>query len=425
MINNGLKFSNPNHHQNQLRLKIKSAQKSCLYKAQGMLVLCLLSINACCFAANPTVVKQLALTSNNLSLLALKLSQKKVKEQYLQHLMLRDNYSDYLKFEHDQARIKQLLNNKDQELSQKLSVFDHNPVFILQQRISIESFSHARSTIDIRNFLIGATKYILRSDDDIKDGLPDHFLLLFANLELLKDIKVEYLVFDKLGKDMSTLFLEAKLQLPKLQNDKYFQTVISSFKLYQSPQKKQLLASVTEQRPVNDIINNWFLAGGFSNSLVGIHGFSFLGYRLQDMFSYPIKAKKYCKKTQKLSGHQIIVCNKAYTENSRLIITYVGGKVARLDLIASNKLNKAEKRKISKYIMSQLKQSTAIFDQDISTWSKYNVDFAFHSGIFFDQTNPQSRYQPLFAKTDPDHANNSLIITMMASASKKFIEEIK
>ncbi|HHL31520.1 MAG TPA: hypothetical protein ENJ41_02965, partial [Oceanospirillales bacterium] len=100
MINNGLKFSNPNHQQIQLRLKIKSAQKSCLYKAQCLLVLCLLSINTCCFAADAALVEQLALTSDNLSLLALKLSPKKVKEQYLQHLMLRDNYSDYLEFEH-------------------------------------------------------------------------------------------------------------------------------------------------------------------------------------------------------------------------------------------------------------------------------------------------------------------------------------
>jgi hypothetical protein len=222
------------------------------------------------------------------------------------------------------------------------------------------------------------------------------------------------------------LYLEAMLSLPAFQNSNNLQTVIENIKIFESKNKKQLLAVKSENRKNTDVINGWLLSEGITNKLIGIHAFSFFGYRLQDLMGDVLTLRNICNKTIKLKAQQLVVCNKKYSENSTIIITYIGGIIAQLDLVATGKLSLQEKKKLSKFLMLYLGQTKAMFENDTLKWSKYNVDFEFYADAFFDKTSVESKfYFPYNKPNEIEPSEHTLIVTMMSHATKKLLQEIK
>lgn len=375
----------------------------------------------------------LELNGENLTQLALKNSSAEKLNQYALFLAKTENSTEYYKVRKDSKKLQKLIARKHKELMTTLAKVPRKSYFKLAQEISYESYDQDSALLSIRNFLLGSTKYISRKDHP-DDGLPDHFFLLFANLEILKDIKVGKNKFKELlerrnlkKKPLSKkLYLEATIALPKYQNEDNFQTVIKHLNIYESKAKKNLLVSKQENKNTNNIINNWFLADGITSQLIGIHAFSFFGYRLQDIMGDPIILQPFCKKTIRIGLHQTIVCNKPYTKNSTLVITYIGGVVAQLDLIATGKLSLEEKKRISKILMKQLNKPKTLFQKSSEKWSKYAVNFEFYSDAFFDRTSKESQYHFSFGKSnEPVVSGKTLIVSMISEATKKLIEEHK
>ena len=392
-------------------------------------IICLLLITAIAISAE----EKIELTADNLTLLALKNSSAKKINNYALVLAKTENSPEYYSVRKDNEKLAGLIQRKNQELATKLAKISNKSHFILSQKIRYESYDEKTGQLQIKKIIQGSTKGILRSKHR-EDGLPDHFFLLFANIELLNDIKADKNKFTKLlekrnNKNSQTsreLYIEITVVLPKYQNNKNFQTVIKNISIYASKAKKILLVSKQETQKTTNIINKSLLADGITNKLIGIHAFSFFGYRLQDRMADVIKHQNFCKKTIKMGDHQIIVCKKQHSENVSLIITYIGGVIAHLDLIATGKLNFEEKKKISKYIMRQLKRTKSLFQSPNQKWNKYGVDFDFYSDAFLGKTSTESQYQFSYNKAnDPIETGNTLIVSMISQATKKLIEENK
>jgi len=392
-------------------------------------MICLLLITVVVISAE----EKFELTADNLTLLALKNSPAKKINSYALVLAKTQNSTEYYSVRKDSEKLAELIQRKTQELTTSLAKISNKSHFTLSQKIRYESYDEKTGQLQIQKIIQGSTKGILRSKHR-DDGLPDHFFLLFANIELLNDIKVDKNKFAKLLKKRSNknsqtskeLYIEITLVLAKYQNNKNFQTVIKNISIYASKAKKLLLASKQETHKTTDIINKSLLADGITNKLIGIHAFSFFGYRLQDRMADVIKHQSFCEKTIKMGKHQIIVCKKQHSANVNLVITYIGGVIAQLDLIATGKLSFEEKKKTSKYIMRQLTRTKSLFQSPNEKWSKYGVDFNFYSDAFFGKTSIESQYHFSYKKTnDPIETGNTLIINMISQATKKLIEENK
>ena len=392
-------------------------------------IICLLLITVVAISAE----EKFELTADNLTLLALKNSSAKKINNYALVLAKTENSTEYYKIRKDSEKLAALIQRKNKELATSLEKISNKSHFTLSQKIRYRSYNENTGLLTIQDFIQGSTKAILRSKHR-DDGLPDHFFLLFANKELLNDIKVDKNKFTELlekrkkenSQASKELYIEMTMVLAKYQNEKNFQTVIKNINIYASKAKKLLLISKQETQKTTDIIDNSLLADGITNKLIGIHAFSFFGYRLQDRMSDVIKQKKICKKTTRMGQHQIIVCKKPYGENSNLIITYIGGVIAKLDLIVMGKLSFEEKKRTSKYIMRQLNRTKSLFQSHSEKWSKYGVDFKFYSDAFLDKTSVESGYHFSYNKADdPIEKGNTLIISMISHATKKLIEENK
>ena len=369
----------------------------------------------------------LELNDKNLTSLALKNSADESLDKYALFMLKTENSNEYYTFRKDPEKLKQLIKVQKNKLNMRLKIFPDHPRFILKQTIKIESYDKQQGLINIRDILHGSIKTIARKNS--KDGLPTYFFLLMANLEILNNIKVDKTTADNLQLEKNKskpYYLEATLTLPRYQNNKNFQAVIENIKIFTSENKKQLLAVKTENRKSEEIINNRLLTDGITNKLIGIHSFAFFGYRLQDLMGENVSLRKICKKTIKLKSHQVVVCTNNYSENSAIIITYVGGIIAQLDLIATGKLSLMEKKKLSKFLMLHLGQTKAMFQLDSLFWTKYNVDFKFYADAFFDKTSVESKfYFPYNKPNEIQPSEHTLIVTMMSQATKKLIQEIK
>ena len=370
---------------------------------------------------------RLQLNDENLTSLALKNGGEEKLDKYALFMLKTQNSSEYYKFRKNPEKLKQLIKVQKDKLNIRLEGFPDNPEFILKQTIKIESYDKEKETINIRKILHSSIKTITRKTS--KDGLPTYFLLLMANLEILTNVKVDKIIADNIQLKQNKskpYYLEAVLTLPKYQNNKNFQAVIKNIRIFASENKKQLLAAKTESRKNEEIINNWLLSDGISSNLIGIHGFSFFGHRLQDMMGETVPLRNICKKTIRLKSHQVIVCTKTYSENAAIIVTYLGGVIAKLDLIATGKLTLTEKKRLSKFIMLYLTQTKSLFEHDSISWAKYNVDFEFNGDAFFDKKSVESKfYFPYNKLNEIQPSEHTLIVTMMSHATKKLLKEIK
>ncbi|MBL4660851.1 MAG: DUF4852 domain-containing protein [Alcanivoracaceae bacterium] len=390
-------------------------------------MICLLLITVVVISAE----EKIELTADNLTLLALKNSPAKKINNYALLLAKTENSTEYYSVRKDSEKLAALVERKNKKLATSLAQISNKSHFTLSQKIRYKSYDEKTGQLIIQKIIQGSTKAILRNKHK-DDGLPDHFFLLFANIELLSDIEVDKNKFTKLlekrnnenAQTSKSLYIEMTMVLPKYQNQKNFQTVIKNINIYASKAKKLLLASKQETQKTTDIITRSLVAEGITNKLIGIHAFSFFGYRLQDRMADVIKHQSFCKKTIKMDKHQIIVCKKPHSENSSLIITYIGGVIAQLDLIATGELNFEEKKRTSKYIMRQLNRTKSLFQSPNEKWSKYGVDFDFYSDAFFGKTSTESQYHFSYNKSnDPVETGNTLIISMISQATKKLIEE--
>jgi hypothetical protein len=369
--------------------------------------------------------KLLEVNNKNLTLLALKFVDKKTLDKYILYLAKSKYGIEYYKHLTDKTSVDKLIYRVENELKNKLLNVSTSSKYLFSYDSNLNMENIQSSTVKIKSFAHIPQKSIMRYDN-LKDGLPDHFDLLFANIDILSKVQIHpqtlktYLTKDK---NMETkIFVELILILNSYQNDKNFQTIISEVKVYDSPRKKYLLASIKEQQSTKEIVKKLFLKDGITNKLIGIHAFSFLGYRLQDQLIESKKLNDYCTKRFKNGINQVIICKMKYTDNSALVITYLGGIVAQIDLIAIGKLNPNEIIKIKKAILISLKRSKNMFSKFSDKWTKYKVDFEFYSDALVNKKNIESTYiYPDVIEFNSTVNTYTLIVTMMSKATKKLL----
>lgn len=363
--------------------------------------------------------------NTNLSLLALKFSDEKTIDKYVLYLA-KSKYSKlYYKHLKEKTSPDKLISRVKKELKNKLKNISISSKYLFSYESNWSLDDIQEKTFKIKSFSNIPQKSILRYNN-LNDGLPDHFVLLFANLDILSKVQIHTqsleTYFDLKKKPKTKVYVELILTLNAYQNNQNFQTIISEVKVYESSKKQYLLASTKEQQSLDAIVNKLFLKDGITNKLIGIHSFNFLGYRLQDQLIESKKLNEYCTKNIKNGIHQVVICKIKYTENSTLVITYLGGIVAQMDLIANGKLKPNEINKIKMAIMMSLSRPKIMFSKFSDKWTKYDVDFEFYSDALFNRKSIYSTYVfPDIIKYDSTVSTQTLIVTMMSKATKKLL----
>ncbi len=372
---------------------------------------------------------EIELTGDNLTLLVLKNSMLETQKKYILASVKSDPSSNYYRIRKNNEKLQKLLNERHQQLTAKIAKISHETLFTLELSTDLESYDKEMGLISIKNAFKGTEKYFNINRHN-NDGLPNHLNILIANTDLQKNIPINTEIFTEMAQKQGFSFsaktpLYAKLtfKLPKYQNENNFQAVITAIDLFTKNEKTHAFASTKESRDFNKLISNWFLADGITSKLVGNHAFSFFGYRVQDKIYNANKLIKHCKKTIRIGPHQVIVCNNQITDNSQLIITYIGGVVAQIDLVATAELNRDEKKRLSSQIMIQLNQKKSIFEQEHVHWKKYHVNFDFYSDAFFNQKNQASAYYFKYNDKKPIKSSFTTIISIISQATLKQIEE--
>ena len=370
------------------------------------------------------------LNSQNLTLLSFKDVAQEDFDKYVLNLIQTQHSDEYYPVRKDPKKLKALIKKYSDKVKESASKFTGQTHFRWGHRVSYEKFDSNQSLLTIRNFLFGSSKAV-PVNKSLDDGLPSNFLLLIANIDMIENIKIDAEKFQSFidsrkNNKNKMLYLEMILVLPKFQNRDNFQAVIKEINVYDSSKKKVLLANRKEPAQTSDLINDWMLSDGYSNKLIGIHAFSFLGYRLQDLLRDVNAIKDYCDKSQKLGKHQVYVCSRPYGENTMIVITFIGGIVAKIDLVAKSELSQKEKKVVAQSIMTKLGQSKSIFNETKVQWSKYNSDFVFYSDAFFGQKSDTSKYTYTFAGLEKQKETDfTLIVSMISQETKQLIENNK
>lgn len=381
------------------------------------------------FCQSTLAIENLIEVNNkSLSLLALKFADEKTLDKYVLYLAKSKYGLEYYKHLKEKTSPDELMLRVKKELQSEILNISTSSKYLFSYDSNWTIENTQSETINIKSFSHIPQKSIMRYNN-LKDGLPDHFVLLFANTDILNKVKRHpqqiktYLnINNKNMKPKKKIFVELILVLNAYQNDQNFQTIISEVKVYESPKKKYLLASVKEQQSTKAIVEQLFLKDGITNKLIGIHAFSFLGYRLQDQLIESKKLKEYCTKSFIKGINQVIVCKNKYTNNSTLVTTYLGGVVAQLDLIANGKLNPNEIIKIKKAVRTSLKRPKEMFSKFSAVWTRYNVDFEFYSDAFFNEKSIESTYIfPDVMEYNSTVKKHTLIVTMMSKATKTLL----
>lgn len=364
----------------------------------------------------------LEINPDNLTLLALKYSSKEVVNEYASYLARSKHSKTFFKYIKNKPKRLELISQVENDLKSEIAKMPKSPEFIYTKEVRLAP-AGGELLFNINKFSTGTVFSVFREYSK-NEGLPDYFYLLFANLEILQKVKFNKTNLVKIQelretKNIKHAYVEARLVLTNYQNQQDFQVVIKEISVYADKSKKLLLATKHEKRTATKISNEWLLAGGFTNRLVGIHAFSVFGYRLQDMMNHVVSLQKFCKKTTRIGTHQIIICELPYGDNAKLVTKYIGGKFAQLDILTTNKLTPLEQKDILRNLSTSLKKPHAFFKDKIRKWSQHLSDFEFYPDVFFDR--PSKEISTLF-KFDK---NPALVFTMTSQATKKLIEKSK
>jgi hypothetical protein len=370
------------------------------------------------------------LNAENLTTLALKNSSDEVLNEYALHTIKTKKTKEYYKFRNDNNMLKQIIKQERKLLDESLEYLPNKAKYIYKINTNYLSYDDKTSTINLGNQFAGTKQTVFRSHDSI-NGLPNYFLLLIPNIEIQNSIKVIKSNFDRRQKYLRKIsqirnkevYVEFILSIEKYQNQHDFQVVIEEFRIYTSANKKSLLGSKFETRNHKDIINNWLLSDGITNPLVGIHAFQFSHNRLQDQLSTNSNMSHFCKKTKRIKIHQVVVCTKHFSQNTDLIINYLGGKVAQIDLVARNDITKSEIRRIQTSIKNYLKLPKLNIEYNVAKWSDYNADFTLFSDAFNHKTSKRSTYKSIFEKQQTNH-KRTIILTMMAHKTQELLNSL-
>ncbi len=382
----------------------------------------------------PSVANEevLELNAENLTLLALKNSSQEAIDEYVLYLVKSTKTKEYFKAMRDKDKLDALLKQEKDNLATKLSKINKLGRYKLKKTFTYKSYNEATSTLNLGQIISNNVVDIFRAYDDLH-YLPSAFLLLIPNAEIMQKVQVNKKRFNHLlnywkknSQDYNkSLYLEIVFKIEKYQNNNDFQATIERFDIYSSKHKKALLASKVETRKHSDLITNWLLSGGFSNPLIGIHAFSFFGLRLQDQLVVHESLNEICKINKKVGIHQTIICEQPYTKNTEIIVSYLGGRIARIDVVSINPLSKFEINKIKQDIKRFLKVSDLEFKFNYSfiQWSSYGVDFKLFSASFLNKQSEDSNYKNMF-KANSSPKKRTLVLTMMAEESKKLLTKL-
>jgi hypothetical protein len=344
--------------------------------------------------------KSLALTADNLTLLALKNSPENIVDDYTFSLLKSNHTKKYFQLQNNKEQLNELLKTVKSELVLKLADVPNKSEFSFSKKIKFTLNKNSPPSINIENLFPNVIHAVLRSFK-INKGLPDYFDLLISNLNILNTIAIEETQLNKLHQSKKKeLFVEATLVISNYQNQQDFQVVIKELHLYLTKNKKTLLASIKEDRSYEAIVENWLISGGLSTKLIGIHAFSLFGHRVQDTIRKTNILNNSCKKTNNINNHIVLTCKIPYTENSLIISVYVGGILAQLDLIVNNDISEKESRQITRSLTIGLKKPYQFFTGVDKKWDKFFVDFSFFPLALDVQNSPDEYpYNLLFSMT--------------------------
>ena len=324
----------------------------------------------------------LDLNAENLTLLALKNSPPEIVEAFVIKRVKSDHAKEYYHALKNKTGTEGLIERARQNLEDSLLEVSTQQTFKFSKAIKYTVVKNQLATIRIHSLFPGVVHSIHRGYDS-QEGLPSHYKLLLANLEILNAIKINQSMLTTLQQEQqNSIWAEATLLVSKYQNQQDFQAVIKRIDLYKDKTKSQLLISLTEDRNHNDIVDNWLLSDGFTTKLAGIHAFSVKGYRLQDRISKGFVLGKICEKSIKVSSHQVILCLLPFTKNSKVVTIYIGGILAQMDLLVNNKLDANETKVIVGHLLHGLKVKMNFLLGEQKKWTKYSVDFSFSPSAF-------------------------------------------
>ncbi len=372
----------------------------------------------------------LELNAENLTLLALKNSSQEAVEEYALYLVRSTRTKEYFRAMRDKKKLDELVNQEKNKLTAKLNKINKLGHYKFKKVFSYKSYDKDSSTLHLKKIISQNVFDVFRAYDDMV-YLPSTFLLLTPNTEIIKSVKVNKKRFERLLSYWSennqsyknTLYLEIIFNVGKFQNSNDFQATVQRLDIYSSKNKKTLLASKVEKRNYSELVSNWLLSSGFSSPLVGIHAFSYFSIRLQDQLVIQEHSSKTCKKTKKIGSHQAIVCTQPYTKSTELVISYLGGRVAQIDVVSLSPLAKHEINKVKQDIKRFLKSSDPKVNHSFIKWSKHGVNFRLVSDGFINKQSKESSYKNIF-ETSSSPKKRALILTMMADGTKKLLTDL-
>jgi hypothetical protein len=374
---------------------------------------------------NNSYASALELTPNNLTLYALKHSNNEIINAYAKQLTMKKKSKEYFKYIKDKSKRDELIEATKNELIKEASFINDPQKFLISQTVELQSLEK-KDNYKVTKFLRSNIKSILRSESKTQ-GFPDYYYLLFSNKELLKDFKIPATLFENfkdknIKYNSKSVFLEMTLSILKYQNNQDFQVVINEFSLYTDPTKNHLIVTIKENKKPADIIQNWFLADGFTNRLIGLHSFSAVGYRLQDNLLDVISIKDHCKKTRKINQHQLIVCETQLSDSTQRIVTYVGGKVAQVEIVALKIVPKKERDLLLQNLSSSLNISNRLLNTEPLEWDQYASEFMYNPHAFNYENSLLENFKDFkHLSTSP---SSKVIFSMISKATKELLNEI-
>ena len=374
--------------------------------------------------------KILELNAENLTQLALKNSSSEVLDAYALHILKTKKIRDYFKFRKDKDKLNELIQRERKLIDLSLKDVPNKQKFLFTKSKSFKTYNSEESIMNLGNVFQGNLKSFFRAEDNFKE-LPNYFFLLIPNIELQNNIKINKERFDRRQnhlisiskKNNKSIYLEYVLSFEKFQNQQDFQVVIDRIDIYTSSEKKTILGTAVEQQAHNKLIDNWLLSEGYTNPLIGIHAFSFSHNRLQDQLINAEILQDFCVKTKKIGKHTAIVCTKTFSKNIDIIVNYLGGKVAQIDVVAHGDLQKYEIPRIKGAFKTFLKLPKLPTDYKVVHWSDFNVDFELFSDAFNHKTSKRSTYTNIFEEQDPNN-KRTIILSLMAHKTKELLSEL-
>ncbi len=353
----------------------------------------------------------LDLNAQNLTLQAIKSSPAEIVKAFIIKKTKSEYTKEYFKTVKNNTGAEELFEKVQRVLEKEWQGISKQQIYKFSKEIKYTLKKGQTATIQINNLFSGATYITLFREYNSFEGLPDYYNLLLANLDILSSIKIDENKWTEVQQQKST-WAEVTLIVSNYQNQQSFQTVIKRIDLYKDKEKTQLLSTVIEDRSYNAIVSDWLLSDGFTTKLVGIHAFSVLGYRLQDRINEAILLSNTCEKSTKINSHQVLMCVRPYTQNSKTIAIFIGGILAQVDLVINNNLAAKEKQTIIRHLSNGLKTNRKHINEVQSTWEEYSVDFSYYPNAF-----------KALKITDVNESNKyKLVFSMASQATNKLFE---